>query len=256
MRRAFFLIIGLMLLPGVSLLPALALNVAGLQQLLAGGAPLTVIDVRSPSAFAAEHIPGAINIPAPACPLKKLPPLGRVVVCGDGLANDDDAAAAAALAAKPGLQVEILAGGYAAWKGAQGLTTRGSGLKRESFNYITYAQLKASKRNLVLVDLRHPPVAGAPPLTDLGTEFPGRKQVRSRAEAAQGISTSPALLVLIDDGNGVAEEEARLLKLGGTHNYVILAGGELTLSRHGQAGLERRAAANPDMAKTAPGGTK
>ena len=41
-----------------------------------------------------------------------------------------------------------------------------------------------------------------------------------------------------------SELEARRLKLGGTHNYVILAGGEMIVARHGQAGLEHAVAAN------------
>lgn len=253
MQRAFLIIIGLPLLLGVSLCSASALGVAELQKMLGQGASITVIDVRSPSAYAAEHIPGAINIPADVCPLKKVPPLGQVVVYGDGLVKDDDAPAAAALAAKPGVQVQILAGGYAAWKSAQGLTTRGSGLKREGFNYITYAQLKTSRKSMVLFDLRHSPAKGAKALTDLNKEFPGFKQVQSHAEAVQGVANTSALVVLIDDGNGDAEREARLLKLGGTHNYVILAGGELILSRQGQPGLQRSASAAPVVTPMPPG---
>jgi rhodanese-related sulfurtransferase len=256
MRRRLLIIASLPLLLGLSRVPAWALSVAALQKLQAQGAPITLIDVRSPSAYAEEHIPGAINIPAPVCALKQLPPLGRVIVCGDGLVKDDDATAASALAAKPGLQVEVLDGGFAAWKSAQAVTTRGAGLKQEKFNYITYDQMKASKKSLVLYDLRHPSSAGAPAVTDLGKEFPKLKRVQSRVEATQAGSGAPSLIVLIDDGNGDAEREARLLKLGGNHNYVILAGGEMILSRHGQAGLQRTASANPVMTKLAPGGTK
>ena len=45
-------------------------------------------------------------------------------------------------------------------------------------------------------------------------------------------------MVLIDSGDLTSEQEARQLKLSGTHNYVILAGGELILARHGKAGLK------------------
>ena len=93
-------------------------------------------------------------------------------------------------------------------------------------------------------------------MTDLNQEFPGLKQVRSHAQAVQGVSGTPSLVVLIDDGNGDAEQEARLLKLGGTHNYVILAGGELILARHGQSGLQRSASAAPVLTQIAPGARK
>jgi rhodanese-related sulfurtransferase len=256
MRTKFFLMIAwpLSLAWGASAAPAI--SVADLQKLLAQSAPVTVIDVRTPSYYAKEHIPGAINIPATVCPLKTLPPLGQVVVYGDGLVKDDETSAAEALAAKPGIQVDILTGGYAAWQSAQGQTTRGAGLKRETFNYITYDQLKTSKKNPLLLDLRRPPATGAPALTDLDKEFPGLKQVHSHAEAMKTSATTPSPVVLIDDGDGTAEKEARLLKLGGNHNYVILAGGELILSRHGQAGLQRVAAAFPIASKPAPGGKK
>jgi len=256
MRRTFLILMGLPLLLGLSLRPASAVTAAGLQKLLAQGAPITIIDVRTPLAYAADHIPGAINIPADVCPLKNLPPLGQVIVCGEGLVKDEDSAAAAALAAKPGIQVQLLAGGYAAWKSAQGTTTRGAGLKRETFNYISYAQLKNSKKAMMLYDLRHSPAKGVKALTDLNKEFPGMKQVRSHAEALQNVSNNSSVVVLIDEGNGDAEKEARLLKLGGNHNYVILSGGELILARQGQAGLQRSASAAPVLTQIAPGAKK
>jgi rhodanese-related sulfurtransferase len=243
MRRTLFILIGFSSLLVLGLRPASALSVTALQAELAKGDNLTVIDIRSPSDFAVEHIPGAINIPASLCPQKNLPPIGQVVVCGDGLGGDT-AAAAAALAAKPGIKVEILAGGFAGWKTSQAMTTRGPGLKREKFNYISYAHLKASKKDgLVLYDLRKQVRTGTKVvLTDLNAEFPGAKQTHLRAEAVQSTGGTPALIVLIDSGDGSAESEARLLRLSGNNSYVILAGGEQILSRHGQAGLQHNAA--------------
>ena len=176
---------------------------ADLQKQLADGAKVTVVDIRSPRAFAQEHIPGAINIPESLCPLKKLPPLGKVVVYDDGLGRQNLAATAAALAAKPGLQVEILEGGYAGWQNTQALTTRGAGFKHESFNYTTYARVKAAKPDgLVLYDLRKPVPAATPPLTDLTVEFPGTKEAQSRADAERMAAGASSLLVLIDSGDG------------------------------------------------------
>jgi rhodanese-related sulfurtransferase len=255
MRRILFILIGFPL--AVGLLPASGLTVAGLQEQLAGGGKITVIDIRSPLAYGQEHIPGAINIPASLCPHKNLPPLGQVVVCGDGLGENAVEAAAAALAKKPGLKVEVLEGGFAAWKSSQSMTTRGAGMKRETFNYITYTHLKAAKADaVVLLDLRKPALSSPQGLTDLKAEFPGLRQARSREELARSGSGAPSLVVLIDNGDGTAEKEARLLKAGGTHNYVILAGGELILSRKGQAGLQRKAPGSARVPQTpsAPGG--
>jgi rhodanese-related sulfurtransferase len=233
------------------------MTVADLQKQLAGGEKVTVIDVRSPSLFARGHVPGAINIPASLCPQKKLPPLGKVVICGEGLGRDATDNAAAALAAKPGITVEILVGGFAAWENEHSPTTRTRGLEPEALNYITYAQLKAAKvDDLVLIDLRKNPLqqresvtgSAAPasqPLTDLNQEFPGARLAKSAFDLAQsrqnqaGGSASPPLFVLIDSGDGTAQAMARTLKANGMNRYAILAGGELILARHGQAGLQR-----------------
>ncbi len=251
MRRTLCLFIGFPALLAAGLLPVSGLTVAGLQEQLAGGGKITVIDIRPPLAFGEEHIPGAINIPASVCPQKNLPPMGRVVVCGDGLGGNAVEAAAAALAKKPGIKVEILEGGYAAWKSLQGLTTRRAGLRRESFNYITYAHLKAAKTDgVVLVDLRKHLAAETHALTDLQAEFPGMKAAHSIAELAGSATGAASLIVLIDNGDGTAEQQARLLKAGGTFNYSILAGGELILSRKGQAGLQRKAPAHARVPQT------
>jgi rhodanese-related sulfurtransferase len=233
-------------------------TVSELQKELAAGSKLTVIDVRTTSLFSRCHIPGAINVPASLCAQKNLPPLGRVLVCDAGLGRDAADQAAKALAAKPGITVEILEGGFAAWESAQAATTKAPGMKPEAPNYITYEQLKASKAgDLVLVDLRHPaslkqertavntPAQLPEPLTDLSREFPGLPLTQSPFAAQPNLkvagagSATPPLLVLIDNGDGMAQELARTLKANGVKRYAILAGGELILSRHGQRGLQR-----------------
>lgn len=233
------------------------MSVNELQHQLTNSSPLTVIDVRSPALFVQGHIPGAINIPASLCPLKKVPPLGKVIVCGAGLGRDETDTAASALAAKPGVTVEILEGGFAAWESAHFQTTRAKGRQSEAVNYISYAQLKAVKpEEVVLVDLRQSPrppaqtralsaVRSDPPLTDLAREFPNLPSTPSafalpqtRRTLAPRSITAP-LLVLIDNGDGTAEAMGRTLKANGNKRYAILLGGETILARHGQPGLQR-----------------
>jgi rhodanese-related sulfurtransferase len=190
------------------------------------------------------------------CGQQHLPPLGKVVVCGAGLGRDaEETAAAVALARKPGIAVEVLEGGYAAWESAHGLTTQARGLKPEALNFISYAQLKAAKADdVVLVDLRHPPAAkpntaaaapAAQPLTDLAQAFPGFQvapsafSAKTQIKSAAAGSAPPPLLVLIDNGDGTASEMARTLQGNGIKRYAILAGGELILARQGQPGLQR-----------------
>jgi rhodanese-related sulfurtransferase len=244
---------------GVSLLgctAAFAITPDALQQELAKANPPTVIDVRAVELFSQGHVDGAINIPASLVPLKKLPRLGRVVVYGDGL-SDDETKAVAALNAKPGIQAELLVGGYAAWETDVRATTGKRGLSPEKAKYITYAQLQATTGNVVLVDLRTEPAAkkkqsstgsvsqDAPaPLTDLTKAFPGKpitKSPQNLPQAANGkaASAGPPILVLIDNGDGVAQKTARDLRAQGNTRVVILAGGELTVARQGERGSQR-----------------
>lgn len=255
MRRAICILI--CLAGSGALLRAGTMTVAALQKEMAAGAKITVIDVRDTLEFVQGHIPGAINVPASLCPQKNLPPLGQVVVYNDGLGRRGPEAlnrAATALAAKPGIKVDVLEGGLAAWESAEGLTTGGRGLKRETFNYITYAELKAaSPADVVLVDLRKPPAPARPSLaaapsapsqllTDLSREFPGLRLAKSVPEKSSlAVSGAPPLVILIDSADGAAQEAARALKAGGVRRYAILAGGELILARHGQPGLQRAA---------------
>jgi rhodanese-related sulfurtransferase len=109
-----------------------------LATLLEKKVPLTLVDVRDASLFKGGHIPNAINVPARVLELKKLPPLGRVVVYGRGLGQEDMAKAVAVLNKKPGIQAEILEGGYAAWKMSLGTTTAAAGLHPDVVNVISY----------------------------------------------------------------------------------------------------------------------
>ena len=254
-----------LILGAVSVSTLRAVTVGELQQQLAQSSPATLIDIRSPRLFAQGHIVGAINIPASVLPHKNLPPLGKVIVYDGGLGKEDSEAAVAALAAKPGITAEALEGGFAAWESGLAQTTRAQGLRKETPNQISYAQLKALKGNdVVLVDLRSSaaPTASvakvaakaAPvmvaPLTDLAQEFPGRPIALSpfAASAAQpkakAAANTPPLLVLIDNGDGVAQKMARTLEANGTKRYVILTGGELILARQGQSGLQRSGSAS------------
>ncbi len=226
-----------------------AASVADLQRRMDQNEKLTVIDVRSPALFARGHIPGAINVPASVCPLRSFPKLGKIVVYGGGLGRENVEEAAKALGAKPGIAVETLDGGYAAWESAHAMTTATRGFHAENLNYITYAELKRAKLSEVyLVDLRKPHTkadAGsiAPstaPLTDLSVEFPGAHLGPSVPAPSAG---SDSLVVLIDNGDGeTARDAARKLKAGGAKRYVILVGGELSLARKGQPGLQRTGA--------------
>ena len=249
MRRncsAPFNLVSAVLLCATSWLSAGTITVAELQRALDAGKKPTVIDLRPSSFFSADHIPGAINIPASLCPAKNLPPLGKIVVYSDGLGLLEPAdfqQAVTALSQKPGITVDILSGGYAAWQSSHALTTSGRGVKPEKFNYITYSQLHAADPSgFALVDLRKPTkevLKNASSLSDLSHEFPGRSLTHSESAAAAQASSSSRLLVLVDSADGAAEATARSLKAQGVRNYVILVGGELAIQRKGRMGLVR-----------------
>lgn len=225
---------------GVSL-SAGAITVAQLQKEMAGKQKFTVIDIRDTKLFDQGHIPGAINIPASLCPLKRLPPLGQVVIYDDGLGFRGKAglnSAAAALSAKAGITVDILAGGFAAWESAQGLTTR----------------VRHSPGNLQLPDLcgiggcrsrrccaRGSAKAHASRPENLRRPYrpcEGVSRPRVTSGTPAQLDGAP-LVVLIDSVDGSAEAQARLLKVRGIRRYAILAGGELSIARKGRRGLAR-----------------
>ena len=204
---------------------------AQVQNWMTSGERVTIVDLRLPSMFAAGHIPSAINIPASVCAYKNLPLPGKVIVYDDGIRSTNAAAAGAALMRKRGGKVEVLEGGYAAWQSALALTTTGQGLKPETFNYISYAELKSSKAgSALLVDLRR---QKDEPLSDLNESLPGFRVMKLTP------SGSESLLVLIDNGDGAAVVEARRLKAAGNRRYAILVGGEMSIARQGKRGSQR-----------------
>jgi rhodanese-related sulfurtransferase len=225
-----------------------AITVTTLQQELAAGGKVALIDVRPATLYVQGHIPGAINIPASLCPFKNLPALGKVIVYDEGLGRHGGTeleSAVAALNKKPGITAESLSGGYAAWQSAHAQTTAASGLRPEAINYISYADLLAmNPADVVLVDLRKmtkPVLRNSSTLTDLNHEFPGRL-VRKGLAQDSGNSAETPLVVLIDSADGSAETVARLLKAKGDQRYAVLLGGELTILRKGKPGLERSGA--------------
>jgi hypothetical protein len=130
-------------------------------------------------------------------------------------------------------------------------------LRPEAINYISYADLQATKpTDVVLVDLRKATkevLKTSSSLTDLNREFPGRR-VRAALPQDEAGSGETPLIVLIDSGDGTAEASARLLKAEGFQRYVVLLGGELTILRKGKPGLDRVGAVRRDLTpnQTAP----
>ena len=135
---------------------------------------------------------------------------------------------------------------------------------------ITYDQLKrAPFDDLVLVDLRgtRPAAASAkalasaaaPALTDLQVEFPKAHITCSpfgtvapkTAVSSAAVSKTP-LLVLIDNGNGAAQQMARALKANGIKRFAILAGGEEILACKGRPGRRRAGATLAASSATTP----
>lgn len=251
---------------------ASAIDPAGLKILLDRSEKITVIDVRSATLFQRDHIPGAINVPASLVPEKKLPALGRVIVCDEGLGRDGAGTTAARdLNKKTGIMAEVLEGGFAGWQALLGATTKGRGVHPEELTLMAYDQLKKSNpEEVVLVDLRKPRpqtrqgvetnVPALPPLTDLTAEFPQTHVTKSPFDLPQVRQSSSGkvvapVLVLIDDGDGSAQGVARTLRANGVTRVVILAGGESILARHGQSGLQRSGGSlsGPGTAITNPG---
>lgn len=233
----------------------LAMTPQELDAALRRKAPVTVIDIRSPWAYAESHIPGALHIPARIAAKKRLPAFGRVVVCGDGIRTDLTAAAVEALNAVAGIQAEPLEGGFGAWQALNLADTRAPGLARETTRFIVYAdfvEALAHNPDAVWVDLRNPDRPGGPP-TDLAGRFPRARSIRIPSPppgrgAGAGVPLGAVLahqkdqhrnlFVLVDDGDGTAAKAAARLWAAGIRRVVVLAGGETALAGEGRPGSQ------------------
>ncbi len=246
---------------------------------------LTIIDIRNRYAYAECHICGAINIPAGIIDKKHLPPIGRVIVCGDGIDTGKTVEAVNALNAKVGIDAEKLDGGIAAWEALNYLNTRRGGFTKRKTNYISYQQFKdvvQKNPDLVIIDIREKSenigvsalqgsntsgdstVSGLN-LTNIIDKFPGVQTLKLKRKLKTGKLRSnlkpggkdkeislegvmgngknahhKKLYVLIDNGNGDAEEVAYRLKAAGIKRVSVLVGGELTLRVDGKAGKGKK----------------
>jgi len=274
MRQIFAYLISVFL--GLVITPGLCFGISTeeLKGLMGSNEEITLIDIRANAAYKKAHIPEAINIPARLCAIKQLPPVGRVIVYGDGLDESTTLDALNALNGKSGIQAEMLEGGFSRWEALNYPSTRKKGFEEDNPCYISYQKLEAivrSNPDLVLLDLRkrkkkqvlqgepHGNLQGGAAqgraFTDLSREFSGVRVISQSLDTGRGDkrmglaragglkvqdSNHLELYVLIDNGDGTAEEMARHLKAAGIKRFVILAGGEESLVRKGQPGLKKK----------------
>ncbi len=258
---------------------ARAITPAGLRDLIAAGERIALVDLRSQAAYEAGTIPDAMRMTAREAERKPFTGRVIVFDDGTGPDRAGPAAARLA-EKNAQVQAEALAGGYAAWCDAGGPTTARPGLRLAHERYVTYQELTgplaAQADDVVLLDLRPAPArpsgsaplqaldapaaeddggaAAAPLPVNLATELPGFAVTRTPPgvaaggggggirplSAADGTDRPAPLYVLIDNGDGSAGSMARKLKAAGFSRIAILAGGETSIRRMGQPGLQRR----------------
>lgn len=241
---------------------ARGITVEELQNQLETGDKITIIDIRNQKAYQKNHIPGAINVSANLIPHKKLPPLGIVIVYGDGIHTGTTKGAVEALNQKPGITAEMLEGGISSWLGQNLADSRALGLLQSSPNFLNYPELESvliNSENAVLVDLRIPKKDQE--LTKIKEQFPNAMVVRPAIKFAkknQEIvqydlseilqskdNRNSRLFILIDSGGQASEKVYRQLSSGGLKRLAILTGGELALSRQGRGEQASRKGSNP-----------
>lgn len=147
---------------------------------LSSGARSTIVDVRSPSEFAKEHIEGAINVPLSQIADSKLPTLGPLVLYCTGEGCPVSKEAARVLEQKGYTNVEVLEGGLLAWeaKGYPTVVSKTEGPKQPSI--VARVSPRALRRDIrsksqQVVDVRpanefasaHIPSAASMPLESL-----------------------------------------------------------------------------------------
>ena len=235
------------------------ITVDELAQRLVEGDVRFLLDVRRSHRFAEGHIPNAVNIPAANLDSRRLPPIGEVIVYGDGLGQIDMEEISVILSNKTGIEPVVLQGGFAAWESQSGVTTAPHGFRESAEPVITYQDLvKNGGRGAVIYDLRKGAGGQKQLLKDhfpearLGRGSPMAllRSSRNPAQATGSVNANPLLksnrpsvddlVVLVDDDHESAAKLARRLRGGGLERVVVLAGGDLALSVKGRPGLERR----------------
>lgn len=274
MRKQLWLLINLC---AVALAYGQQLTPQQLQAALAEGETLTLIDLRPQAAYAKGTLPNAMRMGLRTALEKNI--TGTVVFFDDGLSVNRARRAVEAFA-QAGRSATELVGGYATWRAAGFLTSEKGGVSEQMEPYVTYRDLTgdllADAADVVLVDVRESDAAtensrsamtvsitetsavngadstdpSAP--IDLASELPGYRITRQPlgdassqsktglATAALSADTVQPLYILIDSGDGKAEQKATELRASGCARVAVLAGGEVIIRRKGAPGLVRR----------------
>ncbi|HSH09482.1 MAG TPA: rhodanese-like domain-containing protein [Oceanipulchritudo sp.] len=237
------------------------------ERMVGDGVPPFIIDVRRSHEYEKSHIPNAISIPLSLLEGRRFPPVGEVVVYGDGLGRTDMEEAMELLSSKTGIVPVYLDGGFAAWEARSGFSTGAKGFQEPENGFITYQQLiTTGGEGVVLYDLRkggrnslnraslldhfpqarlgqgspyallHRP-ADTPAMARSGNGKPGGQPnplLRGNATATDD------LIVLIDDDNETAFKVCEQLRAAGYSRVQVLAGGEMIMEFEGRPGLERQ----------------
>jgi rhodanese-related sulfurtransferase len=194
---------------------------SGLEQ---GEGTFVLIDVRSSQRFDFKHIQGAINVPAFAIADKALPSTTTIVLYDDGLGSTDCERAATALLQKGFSDVRVLAGGLNAWDAEKHPVVVPTGrLARPLIEPISTADLDrmiGASRSMTLLDLR-PAVSFANGRVPSSQNLANHGQLKARTAGLK----PDDLIVLYDDGSGVAEKQAEALRRQGFRAVRYLYGG-------------------------------
>ena len=126
-----------------------------------------------------------------------MPPLGHVVIYGDGVIIEWEDECLDSLNARKGVTAERLEGGFTRWTALGYAATGPSGLSEERFQYASYNMLsRAVETNpdVLLVDLRTqtPRKAGGEALTNLHELFPEARVVESGRKSSGAVDNSDA----------------------------------------------------------------
>lgn len=222
-------LVGTPLVADRHLLKRCLIDVTTVQELKASD-QITIVDMRSPSAYNAYRIPGSINIPAYALKTKTFLKLRHLVLVNEGRSHRELLQACQQHQGAGFSKVAVMKGGLGAWH-AQGGVLAGNDRAAEALSRISAREFFAAQneRRWVVLDATSETVSswsdfGSPTVVPYTTDSELVATLKSLPVDGESPALGSAILVVTTRGEGLARIRAFLISQGIRNAYFLERG--------------------------------